>query len=151
MVYAPSTFTITLERVRAQTKLIEVTGALEILPGVHTTRPIGSIVIEQALLVETREGMAVITGCAHPGVVVIVRQAQEVVKGKISLLVGGFHLMNHNKNQLLSIIAELRQLGVQKILPAHCTGDEAIALFRTAYGEYYIEGGAGRTVISSTK
>jgi len=59
--------------------------------------------------------------------------------------------MNHSKNQLLPIIAELRQLGVQKILPAHCTGDEAIALFRTAYGEYYIEGGAGRTVIFSIK
>jgi len=150
-VYAPSTFTSTLERVRARTKLIEVAGALEILPGVHTTRPIGSVVIEQALVAETRDGTVVITGCAHPGVVEIVRQAQEVVKGKISLLVGGFHLLDHSKNQLLPIIAELRQLGVQKILPAHCTGDEAIALIRTDYGEYYVEGGVGHTVIFSTK
>ena len=151
-VYVPSTFTNTLkERVRDKTKLIEVVGALEILPGVHITRPIGSFVVEQALVVETRDGTVVITGCAHPGVVEIVRQAQEVVKGKISLLVGGFHLLHHSKNQLLPIIAELRQLGVQKILPTHCTGDEAIALFHTDYGEYYVEGGVGRTVIFSTK
>jgi len=150
-VYVPSTFANTFkEQVRAQTKLIEVAGALEILPGVHTTRPIGSIV-EQALVVETRDGTVVITGCAHPGVVEIVRQAQEVVKGKISLLVGGFHLLYHSKNQLPPIIAELRQLGVQKILPTHCTGDEAIALFRTDYGGNYVEGGVGRTVTSSEK
>jgi 7,8-dihydropterin-6-yl-methyl-4-(beta-D-ribofuranosyl)aminobenzene 5'-phosphate synthase len=150
-VYAPSTFTNAFkERVRAQTKLIEVVGALEILPGVHITRPIGFIA-EQALVVKTRDGTVVITGCAHPGVVEIVRQAQEVVKGKISLLVGGFHLLHHSKNQLLPIIAELRQLGVQKILPAHCTGDEAIALLRTDYREYYVEGGVGRTVIFSAK
>jgi 7,8-dihydropterin-6-yl-methyl-4-(beta-D-ribofuranosyl)aminobenzene 5'-phosphate synthase len=110
-VYAPSTFTITFKnRVRAQTKLIEVTGPLEILPGVHTTRPIGSIV-EQALVVETRDGTVVITGCAHPGIVETVRQAQEVVSGKISLLAGGFHLLKYRENQLLPIIAELQRLG----------------------------------------
>jgi 7,8-dihydropterin-6-yl-methyl-4-(beta-D-ribofuranosyl)aminobenzene 5'-phosphate synthase len=141
-VYTPP-FSGLLKSVGAQTKLVEVTDALEIFPGVHTTGPVNN---EQALVVETRDGTVVITGCAHPGVAKMVRQAQEVVPGKIALLAGGFHLYETSKEKLPSIIAELRQLGVEKVLPCHCTGDEAIALFRTEYGENYVEGGVGRTV-----
>ena len=136
---------------RAQTKLVEVTDALEILPGIYLTRPVGSIV-EQALAVQTRDGAVVITGCAHPGIANMVRQAQEVVPGKVSLLAGGFHLLEMaDKNKLQAIIAELRQLGVQRILPTHCTGDVAIDLFRTEFGETYLDGGVGRTVASPAK
>jgi 7,8-dihydropterin-6-yl-methyl-4-(beta-D-ribofuranosyl)aminobenzene 5'-phosphate synthase len=150
-VYVPSTFGNSFkQQVRDQTQLVEVTDAFEVLPGVYTTRPVGSI-IEQALVVETRDGSVVITGCAHPGVAEMVRQAQVVVDGKIALLVGGFHLLQINQEKVTSIIAELRQLGVERILPTHCTGDEAIALIRTEYGENYVEGGVGRTVTSSGK
>lgn len=65
-VYAPARFTRAFKRpVEAQTTLVEVNSAVEIVPGVHTTRPIGSIV-EEALVVETGDGAVVITGCA-PG------------------------------------------------------------------------------------
>lgn len=151
-VYAPSAFSNTFkEQVRARTKLVEVTGALTILPGIHLTRPVGSIV-EQALVVETQDGTVVITGCAHPGITTIVRQAQEVVPGKIFLLAGGFHLLEiSDKSKLLSISDELRQLGVRKILPTHCTGDMAIDLFRTEFGDNYLNGGVGRIIASSPK
>jgi 7,8-dihydropterin-6-yl-methyl-4-(beta-D-ribofuranosyl)aminobenzene 5'-phosphate synthase len=149
-VYAPAAFSSAFkEQVRARTELVEVTDPLEILPGMHLTRPTGSI-IEQALAVETRDGTAIITGCAHPGVANMVRQAQEVVPGKISLLAGGFHLLEiADKDKLQSVIAELRQLGVERILPTHCTGDGAIDLFRTEFAENYLDGGVGRTVASS--
>jgi len=88
----------------------------------------------------------VLTGCAHPGVVEMVRQAQEVVPGRIALLGGGFHLHQSGKHQVQALIAELRELGVEKVLPAHCTGDAAGALFRAEYGKNSIEGGVGRTV-----
>ncbi len=141
-VYAPPLAGLP-KAVVAQAKLVEVTDALEIFPGVHTT---GMVVDEQALVVETRDGTVVITGCAHPGVAKMVRQAQEVVPGKIALLAGGFHLLETGQEKLPPIIAELRQLGVEKVLASHCTGDSAIALFRTEYGENYVEGGAGRTI-----
>jgi len=43
------------------------------------------------------------------------------------------------------IIAALRQLGVAKIMPTHCTGERAIDLFRGEYGDDCVEGGVGRT------
>lgn len=145
-VYVPAAFTEFFKQpVRGQTPLVEVSEATEILPGIHTTKPVGTM-IEQALVVETRDGLVVITGCAHPGVVEMVHQAQVVVDGKIVLLVGGFHLYQQMESALPPVVAEIRQLGVEEILPAHCTGDAAMALFQKEYGEKYIEGGVGRTV-----
>jgi 7,8-dihydropterin-6-yl-methyl-4-(beta-D-ribofuranosyl)aminobenzene 5'-phosphate synthase len=141
-VYTPP-FSGLLKSVGAQTKLVEVADALEVFPGVHATGPVN---FEQALVVETRDGSVVITGCAHPGVAKMVRRAQEVVPGKVALLAGGFHLYETSKEKLPSIVAELRQLGVEKVLACHCTGDEAIALFRAEYGENYVQGGVGRAV-----
>jgi 7,8-dihydropterin-6-yl-methyl-4-(beta-D-ribofuranosyl)aminobenzene 5'-phosphate synthase len=149
-VYAPFAFPQSFkERVRAQTTLVEVTEALTILPGIHVTRPVGRpLIVEQALAVETRDGTVVITGCAHPGIANTVRQAQEVVPGKVSLLAGGFHLHDiADKNTLHSIIAELRQLGVEGVLPTHCTGTVATGLLRTELGETYRDGGVGRTAV----
>jgi len=148
-VYAPARFTRAFKRpVEAQTTLVEVDSAVEIVPGVHTTRPIGSIV-EEALVLETGDGAVVITGCAHPGVVEIVREAQAVTSSPIAMVIGGFHLGSASESQVLSIIAELRQLGVQKVMPCHCTGDAAMALFRSEYGEDFVEGGVGRVVAMS--
>jgi len=148
-VYAPASFTDSFKRsVRERTELVEVSDALEILPGVHTTRPIGSTV-EEALVVETGDGAVVITGCAHPGLVEIVREAQAVTSSPIAMVIGGFHLGSASESQVLSIIAELRQLGVQKVMPCHCTGDAAMALFRSEYGEDFVEGGVGRVVAMS--
>ncbi len=110
-------------KVRAQTELIEVENALEILPGVHTTRPIGSV-IEQALVLETRDGAVVITGCAHPGVVNMVHQAQEVAGAKIALLAGGFHLRDVSDSELPLIVARNTPGGCREIMPCHCTGRE---------------------------
>jgi 7,8-dihydropterin-6-yl-methyl-4-(beta-D-ribofuranosyl)aminobenzene 5'-phosphate synthase len=149
-IYVPSAFSGSYkQQLSSQTRLVEVTDALEIIPGIHTTRMVGSI--EIALVVETRDGLVVITGCAHPGVTEMIRQAQAVVDGKIAYLVGGFHLYQTDKLMLPPIITEVHQLGVEKILPAHCTGDNAIALFRTEYGENFVEGGVGRTLTISAE
>lgn len=150
-VYAPAKFGSTFkEQVRSQTKLVEVTDAVEIIPGVHVTRPVGAIT-EEALVVETLDGAVVITGCAHPGVAEMVRQAQAVTNSKITYLVGGFHLYQTLKGMIPPIIAEVQTLGVEKVLPAHCTGDDAIDLFHTAYGENFTEGGVGRTMTIAAK
>ena len=151
-IYVPSAFPNTFKKqVRSQTKLVEVTDALMILPGIYVTRPIGPIV-EQALALKTPEGTVIITGCAHPGIVNMVRQAQEVVPGKVSLLIGGFHLLEiADKKKLKSIIAELRQLGVERVMPTHCTGNAAISLFRTEFGKNCLDGGVGRTIVFPAK
>jgi len=146
-VYALSSFDSSFkDRVRARTSLVEVSAPLEILPGLHSTGELGTSIVEQALVIETSQGIVVITGCAHPGVVSIVSQAKKMAKGDVALLVGGFHLLETSPSQVKQIIADLRALGVRQISPTHCTGEAAIATFANEYGDSYIQGGAGRVI-----
>ena len=65
---------------------------VQICKNVHTTGEMGVQIKEQALILDTSKGLVVITGCAHPGIVDIVKKAKEVVKKDIDLVFGGFHL-----------------------------------------------------------
>lgn len=143
-VYVPASFPASFKRdVRARTDLVEVSEAVTIAPGLHTTGQVGSSIVEQALAVETNEGLVVVTGCAHPGVVDMVRRAKEVADGEIALVMGGFHLGGASAGQIERIIAEFRNLGVKRVAPCHCTGDEARHAFVEAFGEDAILAGVG--------
>jgi 7,8-dihydropterin-6-yl-methyl-4-(beta-D-ribofuranosyl)aminobenzene 5'-phosphate synthase len=62
------------------------------------------------------------------------------------MVFGGFHLKNHSPEQIEKIIHEIKELGVQKIGPTHCTGDAAVSLFKKAWGVNFISMGVGKTV-----
>jgi 7,8-dihydropterin-6-yl-methyl-4-(beta-D-ribofuranosyl)aminobenzene 5'-phosphate synthase len=145
LVYTPCAFPGNFKaQVRLMTELVEVDQAMEILNGFYTTGEMGSGLIEQALVLKTDKGLVVVTGCAHPGVAEMVRRAKEVGGDDIYLVLGGFHLGQANKAEVGQIIAAFRQMGVQKAAPCHCTGAQATGYFREAYGEDFIECGAGK-------
>jgi 7,8-dihydropterin-6-yl-methyl-4-(beta-D-ribofuranosyl)aminobenzene 5'-phosphate synthase len=134
-VYVPSAFPESFKAdVRARTDLVEVIAPLEILPGVYTTGQVGSSIIEQALVVQRTAGWVVVTGCAHPGIVEMVRRAKEITDGQVVLVMGGFHLGGASERQIEDIIVEFRRLGVKRVAPCHCTGDQARRMFADAYG-----------------
>jgi 7,8-dihydropterin-6-yl-methyl-4-(beta-D-ribofuranosyl)aminobenzene 5'-phosphate synthase len=144
-VYLPEAFPARYkEQVRAvSATVVEISGSLEILPGLWSTGQMGTGLVEQALLVRTEKGLVVVTGCAHPGVDRMVARAKDVGQEEIVLVVGGFHLGGASRGRVEEIIREFRRLGVQEVAPCHCTGDRARAIFRQAYGEAYHACGAG--------
>jgi 7,8-dihydropterin-6-yl-methyl-4-(beta-D-ribofuranosyl)aminobenzene 5'-phosphate synthase len=143
-VYVPRSFPARFKAdVRSLTTLVEVHGPVEIRPGIHTTGEVGRGLVEQALAVETGDGLVVVTGCAHPGVVEMARRARESVGGKVYLVMGGFHLGGTSQRRVKAIIADFRQLGVQRVAPCHCTGDRAIGTFAEEYGGDFVEAGVG--------
>lgn len=146
-VYVPRSFPKDFkDQVQAQTELRQVSEPQAIASGVYTTGEMGSGIIEQALVLKTVKGLVGITGCAHPGVVNMVRKAREIGNDDPYLILGGFHLGGASQKKIEGIIADFQELGVQKIAPCHCTGDKAIALFREAYGEDFIENGVGKVL-----
>jgi len=125
----------------------EVSEAEELFARVYTTGELGSGIIEQSLIITTSKGLVIITGCAHPGVVHIIRTAKDIVpQERVYLTMGGFHLTGASTSQIESIIKEFRQLSVNKVAPCHCSGDEARRMFRKEYGEDYIDSGAGKII-----
>jgi 7,8-dihydropterin-6-yl-methyl-4-(beta-D-ribofuranosyl)aminobenzene 5'-phosphate synthase len=146
-VYLPRSFPSDFKsRVRAQADVVEVGGATKIADGVYTTGEMGSDIIEQALVLKTGQGLVVVTGCAHPGISEMVRRAVEMGGDEVYLVMGGFHLGGASESRIKEIAAEFQRLGVKKVAPSHCTGDNAIRLFREVYGEDFVESGAGRVI-----
>lgn len=143
-VYVPAAFSASFkDGVRARTDLVEVTEPSEILPSVYTTGQIGSGIVEQALAVETGDGLVVVTGCAHPGIVEMVRRAREAAGGDVALVMGGFHLGGASRRRIEGIIADFRDLGVRRVAPCHCTGDQARQMFEDAFGADCVLAGVG--------
>jgi len=147
-VYIPKSFAHGFKNTVGQNaELVEVTEAIEILPHIFTTGEMGTAIIEQGLIIETTKGLVIITGCAHPGIVDIVKKAKELRKKDIYLVMGGFHLMNKSDKEMAEIIKAFRALGVKKVSPTHCTGDRQIELFKKEYGEDFIKNGVGKKLI----
>ena len=68
-------------------------------------------------------GLVVISSCGHAGIVNSVRQAQEVSGiEKVHAIVGGFHLGPAPKDYLEQIVAEIRKLKPDVLIPMHCSG-----------------------------
>jgi 7,8-dihydropterin-6-yl-methyl-4-(beta-D-ribofuranosyl)aminobenzene 5'-phosphate synthase len=118
--------------------------SMEVAASIRTTGPIGAGIQEQALIVDTAEGLVVITGCAHPGIVAVLEAVQILNPDRpIALVMGGFHLQNASPGQIAAIVETFRRMEVRKVAPSHCTGEAARKQFQPIYGPDYIEGGAG--------
>lgn len=147
-IYMPQSFPAAFRRsVEQRGARVEVVRERRHLFGnLYSTGELGDGMIEQALIVDAASGLVVITGCAHPGIFKIARAACMYLGKDIYLLMGGFHLLGLPPEQLRGTVAALRQLGVRKVAPSHCTGDTAIALFRDKWEKDFIEGGCGAVI-----
>jgi len=144
-VYVPASFPphfiAEVETLSAQ--LVKVEVPTKVCGNVWTTGVMGTGIREQGLVASSDSGLIVITGCAHPGIVQMVGRAKEILSQDVYLAMGGFHLMNLSQRKALKVMAELKELGVRKVAPSHCTGKNQIRMFKEAYGEDFIEGGCG--------
>ncbi|MGC9324819.1 MAG: MBL fold metallo-hydrolase [Desulfomonilia bacterium] len=140
----PRQFTTRIEQNGAQ--VVRVQGPVNICPHAWSTGQLGTGIQEQALVVDTTKGLVVITGCAHPGIVQMVRGARRVAGNSIFLVCGGFHLGGQSSMQVDAIIREFNEMGVETVGPSHCTGSRAIEQFRHAWGRNFTEFGCGATV-----
>ncbi len=121
--------------------------AVEVFPGIAAgPEMFGSNIYELPLVVETPDGLIVIVGCSHPGIVAMLKRIAADTRRPIHMVIGGFHLMQTPADQVRTIIGEFKALGVAWAGPTHCTGADAIGLFREAYGDHFIEGGVGTVV-----
>ncbi len=96
-------------------------------------------VLEQALLVKTANGISVLTGCSHPGIINILNVVKsQFPMERLYLVMGGFHLNEQDSRLIRDIVEETKRLGVCRIGPTHCTGPEAEEVFRSVYKDNFI-------------
>jgi 7,8-dihydropterin-6-yl-methyl-4-(beta-D-ribofuranosyl)aminobenzene 5'-phosphate synthase len=72
------------------------------------------------------EGLFVISGCSHAGIVNIVKQSMKISQiEKVRAVIGGFHLVDASEDRVRKTAKALKNLGVEKVYTGHCTGFEA--------------------------
>ncbi len=145
-VYLPKSFSEQFKKRVKKTgaEFIAVDNTIKICENIYSTGELGGIWIkEQSLIIDTKKGLIIVTGCAHPGVVNIVKTAKEFLNKNIYLVMGGFHLRSYSENEVKNIINELKKLEVTKVGPSHCTGGRPIELFRESWGEDFFDLGCG--------
>jgi 7,8-dihydropterin-6-yl-methyl-4-(beta-D-ribofuranosyl)aminobenzene 5'-phosphate synthase len=147
-----------------------INGPCRIVPGVHLTGPIprlhpledtgGPFYLDQAgrqadpldddlaLWLETGEGLIILTGCCHAGLINTVEQIRAVSgSDRVRGIIGGLHLLNASGERLAATCAALREWHPDFVLPCHCTGIEAVAALRRDLGERVVPGRAGCELI----
>jgi 7,8-dihydropterin-6-yl-methyl-4-(beta-D-ribofuranosyl)aminobenzene 5'-phosphate synthase len=98
-------------------------------------------------VLDKEKGLIVITGCAHPGIVDILKKAKQMLSDKeIYLVMGGFHLGGFSEVKLESVIEEFKRLGVKKVAPSHCSGELFRELAKQKYKKNFLEGGVGQVI-----
>jgi len=126
--------------------IIDIFDSTKIFDGIYSTGKLGTWIKEQSLIIKTEKGLIVITGCAHPGIVNIVKKAKEITKEDVYLVTGGFHLGGTSEQEIRNILESFRKLGVKKVAPCHCKGDRAINLFKEEYKDNFIKAGIGKII-----
>lgn len=135
--YIPASAASELSRRISQAggRSVPVDDSVGVWPGVWLTGELGTDIMEQALVVGTKPGLVLITGCAHPGVVTIARHVKKVFGTAPYLVLGGFHMANASAREVAATVKSLQDLGVKRVAPAHCTGDATIGRFKAAWPE----------------
>jgi 7,8-dihydropterin-6-yl-methyl-4-(beta-D-ribofuranosyl)aminobenzene 5'-phosphate synthase len=127
-------------------KIVTITGPQPICNRVYSTGATSHPIIEQSLIIETGQGMVIIAGCSHPGIVDIIRNAGDVLKGDIRYVLGGFHPWDTNKAPVMEIVQQMKDLKIRYISPTHCTESDIIGQFEKEYTANYLRVGVGKTI-----
>ncbi|WP_005032483.1 MBL fold metallo-hydrolase [Holophaga foetida] len=83
---------------------------------------------DQALWIQTPEGLVIVLGCAHAGVANTLDHIREITgESRIRAVIGGIHLAKADQERLEFTAERIREAGVQEVQACHCTG-ESVAL-----------------------
>jgi len=89
---------------------------------------------DSALVIIMSEGLFVMTGCGHAGIINTLEHAKKITGiNNLYGIIGGFHLKEIN-HQTKETIRYLKANKVKHILPSHCTELPALSAFYNTFG-----------------
>jgi 7,8-dihydropterin-6-yl-methyl-4-(beta-D-ribofuranosyl)aminobenzene 5'-phosphate synthase len=99
---------------------------------------------DQALVARTAEGLVVMLGCAHAGVINTLRHAAKLTGDeRIRAVVGGLHLATASLERTENTVAALQQMNIGQVVACHCTGFAATIRLHAAFRKRFVNGTVG--------
>lgn len=148
-VYLPNSATDSEEKqiVSAGAQIERILESREIAPGIYSMGELEGAMPEQSLAIRSSKGLVLLTGCAHPGIIAILKRAKTLFPDEHTyLLMGGFHLKDHHPTEVDEIVGFIKDVGVKNVAPSHCTGETAIGIFHEQFQENFVKAGLGLTI-----
>lgn len=105
---------------------------------------------DQCAIVNVRdEGLVIVTGCGHSGIVNIIRHAQALTGiARIYAVIGGFHLTGGLFEPIIpATVAALQAFGPRYLVPGHCTGWSATHQIARALPDAFIANSVGTNFV----
>ncbi|MGM0592305.1 MAG: MBL fold metallo-hydrolase [Halobacteriota archaeon] len=130
--------------------------ALGTIPRTHADTTVGyvdadgdlvddPVVDDQALVVETGEGLALVLGCCHAGLRNSIEYAEEVCGDVVRYVVGGTHLIALDDDEIHDLAAWLDGT-LEVFAGTHCTGTRAASIFAERLPDAFRSVGVGSTL-----
>jgi 7,8-dihydropterin-6-yl-methyl-4-(beta-D-ribofuranosyl)aminobenzene 5'-phosphate synthase len=102
---------------------------------------------DQSLILDTDRGLVLIFGCAHSGMINIMRYViQQMKKDHFYAVLGGTHLDFLTPEQLEESIRCLKEMKVARIGVSHCTGFRAAFRLQQEFGDRFFYGWVGSSL-----
>lgn len=80
-----------------------------------------------SLIIQSEEGLIVVLGCAHRGIINTIKRAQNLTgTSTVYAAIGGAHLFRASEYQVERTIGALKEMGIKKLGLSHCTGIPAV-------------------------
>ena len=149
-----ASFTMTTEPVKITDNIMTtgevpmVTEYEEIDPALFVKTDAGwqpdKLLDDLALIINTEEGLVVVLGCAHRGVINTLYHARQLTGTKqIYAVLGGAHLTSASEERVRLTISALKELGVRRLGLCHCTGLPATSLLAQEFGDRFFFNNTG--------
>ena len=102
---------------------------------------------DQSLVIKTEKGLVVILGCAHSGMI----NTLDHIKGYFTnenfhMVIGGTHMGFLDDLQVEKTIESLKVFNIDRIGVSHCTGLQAAARLKQAFGKKFFFAQAGTII-----
>ncbi|MDK2931894.1 MAG: 7,8-dihydropterin-6-yl-methyl-4-(beta-D-ribofuranosyl)aminobenzene 5-phosphate synthase [Bacillota bacterium] len=104
------------------------------------------ILDDQSMGIRTSKGLVVILGCSHVGVINTIKRMQKLTATEgVHAVIGGMHLEKASMSRIQLTIHAFIELGIEKVIPLHCTGFTACAEMARVLGQRFTPGSVGAT------
>jgi 7,8-dihydropterin-6-yl-methyl-4-(beta-D-ribofuranosyl)aminobenzene 5'-phosphate synthase len=103
---------------------------------------------DQNVIVNVRDrGLVVVSGCSHAGAVNVLRNARRLTgEPRILAFLGGLHLTGGLFEPIIPpTVADIQAMGVEQIVPAHCTGWRATHAIARDMPDAFVQPSVGTT------
>ncbi|MCW4025628.1 MAG: MBL fold metallo-hydrolase [Candidatus Bathyarchaeota archaeon] len=95
-----------------------------------------AVVDDLSLVLNAKDGLVLIMGCCHAGILNVCKKATTLFKRNISAIIGGTHMAEYSLQDVEHVAQTLKDLyGLPELYLCHCTGNKVISQLKEKFGQ----------------